>query len=44
MSTIVHGPRVNRRVTCDSNPENARSESDIAVNPLNPYNIPGSCV
>lgn len=42
MSTVIHGPRVNRRVTCDSNPENARSESDIAVNPLNPYNMVGS--
>ena len=42
MSTVIHGPRVNRRVTCDSNPENARSESDLAVNPLNPYNMVGS--
>ena len=42
MSTVINGPRVNRRVTCDSNPENARSESDIAVNPLNPYNMVGS--
>jgi hypothetical protein len=42
MPTVVHGPRVNRRVTCDSNPQNARSESDLAVNPLNPYNMVGS--
>ena len=42
MSTVIHGPRDNRRVTCDSNPENARSESDLAVNPLNPYNMVGS--
>ncbi|HUA84271.1 MAG TPA: sialidase family protein [Bryobacteraceae bacterium] len=42
MSTVIHGPRANRRVTCDSNPQNARSESDISVNPLNPYNMVGS--
>src|ERR1700722_14222930 len=42
MATVIVGPRVNRRVTCDSDPENARSESDIAVNPTNPYNMVGS--
>jgi len=42
MPTVIHGPRDNRRVTCDSNPENARSESDLAVNPLDPYNMVGS--
>jgi len=42
MATVIHGPRANRRVTCDTNLENARSESDIAVNPLNPYNMVGS--
>ena len=42
MATVIHGPRFNRRVTCDSDPENARSESDLAVNPLNPYNMVGS--
>jgi len=42
MATLIQGPRFNRRVTCDTNPENARSESDIAVNPLNPYNMVGS--
>jgi hypothetical protein len=42
MATVVHGPRQNRRVTCDSSPENARSESDIAVNPLDSYNMVGA--
>ena len=32
----------NIQVTFDSNPENARSESDLAVNPLNPSNMVGS--
>jgi hypothetical protein len=32
----------NVQVTFDSNPENARSESDLAVNPLNPSNMVGS--
>jgi hypothetical protein len=38
----VIGPRCNRRVTCDPFPTNARSESAIAVNPLNPLNIVGA--
>ncbi len=42
MTIVIHGPRFNRRVSCDSNPQNARSESDLAVNPLNPYNMVGS--
>ncbi len=42
MSIVIHGPRANRRVTCVTNPENAHSESDLAVNPLNPYNMVGS--
>ena len=42
MPTVIHGPRYNRRVTCDTNPENARSESDIAVNPRDPYNMVGA--
>jgi Neuraminidase (sialidase) len=32
----------NIQVTFDSNPDNARSESDLAVNPLNPSNMVGS--
>jgi hypothetical protein len=35
---VVRGPRFNRRVTYTI-PNNARSESAIAVNPLNPYNM-----
>jgi hypothetical protein len=42
MSIVIHGPRANRRVTCVTNPENAHSESDLAVNPLNAYNMVGS--
>ena len=41
MSVIV-GPRCNRRVTCDSSALNDRSESSIAVNPLDAYNLVGS--
>lgn len=36
---LTVGPRCNIRVTFDTNPANARSESSIAVNPLNPYNM-----
>src|SRR5262249_51572633 len=32
----------NRRVTCDFSPSNARSESFLAVNPLNPYHMVGA--
>jgi hypothetical protein len=39
---VILGPRCNRRVSCDFSPANARSESAIAVNPLNPYNIIGA--
>ncbi len=42
MPPIIVGPRCNRRVTCDASPSNARSESDLAVNPLNPYNMVGA--
>ncbi len=42
MPPVIIGPRCNRRVTCDASPANARSESAIAVNPLDPYNIVGS--
>ena len=39
---VILGPRCNRRVTCDASPSNARSESDLAANPLDPYNMVGS--
>jgi hypothetical protein len=39
VSSMTAGPRCNIRVTFDANPDNARSESSIAVNPLNPYNM-----
>jgi hypothetical protein len=42
MPAVIIGPRCNRRVTCDPSPSNDRSESDIAVNPLDPYNMVGS--
>jgi hypothetical protein len=38
-SMMAVGPRFNIRVTFDTSPDNARSESSIAVNPLNPYNM-----
>jgi hypothetical protein len=41
MSVLV-GPRANIRVTCDASPSNDRSESALAANPLNPYNLVGS--
>jgi hypothetical protein len=42
MPPVVIGPRCNRRVTCDPNPTNDRSESSLEANPLNPYNLVGS--
>ena len=42
MPPVIIGPRCNRRVTCDASPNNARSESFIAVNPLDPYNMVAS--
>jgi len=42
MPPVILGPRCNRRVTCDASPSNARSESAIAVNPLDPYNMVGA--
>jgi hypothetical protein len=42
MPTVVLGPRCNRRVTCDADPHNDRSESALAVNPLDPYNMVGA--
>lgn len=45
--TIPHGiniryPPVNKRVTYSESPQYARSESSIAINPANPYNIVAS--
>ena len=36
---VVSGPRCNRRVRCTASPLNARSESVLAINQQNPYNI-----
>jgi hypothetical protein len=36
------GPRCNRRVSCSSNPQNDRSESALAINPVNPYHMVGA--
>jgi len=36
------GTTWNRRVTCDTSPSNDRSESQIAANPLDPYNLVAS--
>ena len=42
MPDVIAGPRCNRRVTCSASPTNDRSESTLAVNPLDPYNMVGS--
>ncbi len=42
MPTVVLGPRANVRVICDASPSNDRSESALAANPLDPYNLVGS--
>src|SRR2546421_2816862 len=42
MAAVILGPRCNRQVTCDASPSNARSESSIAVNPFDPFNLVGS--
>jgi len=42
MPPVIIGPRCNQRVTCDASPNNARSESFIAANPLDPYNMVAS--
>src|SRR6516164_7940257 len=42
MPTVLIGPRYNRQVTCDSDPANDRSESELVVNPLDPYNLVGA--
>jgi hypothetical protein len=42
MPPVVLGPRCNRQVTCSPDPHNDRSESVLAVNPTDPYNMVGS--
>ncbi|HEV2033861.1 MAG TPA: sialidase family protein [Candidatus Dormibacteraeota bacterium] len=42
MAAVLIGPRCNRQVTCDSDPNNDRSESELVVNPLDPYNLVGA--
>ena len=42
MAALLIGPRCNRRVTRDSNPNNDRSESAIVPDPSNPYHLVGS--
>jgi len=42
MPPVVVGPRTNRQVTCDSNPANDRSESALASNPTDHYNLIGA--
>lgn len=42
MAPVVLGPRCNRQVTCDSNTANDRSESSLAINPTDHYNLIGS--
>ena len=42
MAPLLIGPRCNRRVTCDSDPNNDRSESAIAADPNHPYHLVGS--
>lgn len=42
MPTTIIGPRCNRQVSCSPNPHNDRSESALAVNPTDPYNMVGS--
>lgn len=42
MPPVLAGTRANIRVTCDISPSNDRSESAVAANPLNPYNLVGS--
>lgn len=39
MTLMTRRPPINRRVTFSKSSDNARSESSIAVNPRNPYNI-----
>jgi hypothetical protein len=42
MPPAILGPRCNRQVSCSPDPHNDRSESALAVNPTNPYNMVGS--
>jgi hypothetical protein len=41
-AAVLIGPRWNRQVTCDSDPNNDRSESELVVNPRDPYNLVGA--
>jgi hypothetical protein len=42
MPPVLIGTRCNRRVTCDSDPSNDRSESELVTNPLDAYNLVGA--
>jgi hypothetical protein len=42
MPPVALGPRCNRQVTCSPDPHNDRSESALAVNPTDSYNMVGS--
>jgi hypothetical protein len=42
MSSVINGPRCNRRVSCSPSTSNDRSESDLVANPRDPYNIVGA--
>src|SRR5438094_6710813 len=42
MGPMIESPKCNKRVSCDSLPINARSESVVAANPLDPYNLVAS--
>jgi len=39
MPPTINIPPRNIQVTFDASPNNARSESSISINPLNPYNM-----
>src|SRR5713226_5234933 len=42
MAALLTGPRYNRPITRNSNPNNERSESAIVPDPSNPYHLVGS--
>jgi hypothetical protein len=42
MPSVLVGTRCNRRVTCSTSPKNDRSESVLAANPADPYNMVGA--
>ena len=39
MPPTILGPRCNRQVSCSPDPHNDRSESALAFNPTDPYNM-----